>query len=125
MKQVQFIEHYQTIWSQLQAWLDYLALPRRKRHTQTAPTGQFAELYRQTCHHLALAQARHYSPHLLERLNHLVVAGHQQFYREREPIGSRVWSFWLSNFLLKYVLNGVSYHSQPLCFTAVCCCLFS
>lgn len=93
MKQVQFIEHYQTIWNQLQAWLDYLTLPRRKRHTQTAPIGEFAELYRQTCHHLALAQARHYSPHLLERLNHLVVAGHQQFYREREPIGSRVWSF--------------------------------
>lgn len=93
MKQIQFIEHYESVWVQLQAWIDYLALPPRKRNKQTAPTGQFAELYRQTCHHLALAQTRHYSPALLERLNHLVVGGHQQLYREREPIWTRIWNF--------------------------------
>ncbi|WP_020559780.1 stage II sporulation protein M [Thiofilum flexile] len=93
MKQLQFIEHYQTVWTQLQAWLDYLALSKHKQQAQSAPSGQFAELYRQTCHHLALAQARHYSPQLLERLNHLVVAGHQQFYREREPIWTQAWNF--------------------------------
>ncbi len=98
MKQIQFIEHYESIWVQLQTWLDYLALPARKRKHQTPPSGQFADLYRQTCHHLALAQTRHYSPALLERLNHLVVSGHQQLYREREPIWARLWNFLVLEF---------------------------
>ena len=43
----------------------------------------FPELYRQVCHHLALARHRRYGADLELRLNRLVLRGHQQLYRSR------------------------------------------
>ncbi len=42
----------------------------------------FPELYREMCHHLSLAQARRYSPYLIEHLSSLVDRAHQVFYRQ-------------------------------------------
>ncbi len=44
---------------------------------------EFVQLYRQVCHDLAVAQQRQYSPHLVDRLNRLVMEGHQRLYQRK------------------------------------------
>ncbi|KRW62636.1 stage II sporulation protein M [Pseudomonas sp. TTU2014-080ASC] len=58
----------------------------------------FARHYRQLCQQLAIAQARGYSSHLVDRLQHLAMRGHQQFYRHRSPLGAQLLGFLLSGF---------------------------
>ena len=85
MKQEQFIQHYQALWQQLEAWLDYQVTTKteRARLKLEEPTLDFPQTYRQVCHHLALAQSRLYSPALIERLNQLVIRGHNVLYSSR------------------------------------------
>lgn len=45
---------------------------------------EFPALYRRLCQRLALARHRRYSANLVQRLNALVVRGHQQLYRRDE-----------------------------------------
>jgi uncharacterized membrane protein SpoIIM required for sporulation len=66
-------------WQALEASLD--RLENRSRTGEAAP--DFPELYRQVCHHLALARHRRYGADLELRLNRLVLRGHQQLYRSR------------------------------------------
>lgn len=44
---------------------------------------EFVQLYRQVCHDLAVAQQRQYSPYLVDRLNRLVMEGHQRLYQRK------------------------------------------
>ncbi len=53
-----------------------LALP-----LQLIEQADFPALYREVCQHLSLAEARRYSPYLIERLTILVEQAHQAFYR--------------------------------------------
>lgn len=66
MKQQQFVARHETLWSQLE---------------QASEDGaQLPEHYRQLCQQLAVAQERHYSALLIERLNQLVFNCHQRLY---------------------------------------------
>ena len=47
----------------------------------TAEADHFPQLYRELCRDLSLADARRYSPRLLDRLNRLALGGHRQLYR--------------------------------------------
>ncbi|MCB1642572.1 MAG: stage II sporulation protein M, partial [Xanthomonadales bacterium] len=47
----------------------------------------------QICAQLALAQARHYSPSLVDHLNQLVLAGHQQLYGASTGLLQAPWRF--------------------------------
>lgn len=76
MKQAQFVARHQANWEALSQWLHTPAHKRERRHAE-----RFAALYRQLCHHLALARRRGYSPQLLAHLEQLMQLGHAELYR--------------------------------------------
>ncbi|EDN68431.1 integral membrane protein [Beggiatoa sp. PS] len=87
MKQRTFEQNHQQQWEILEAWLD--SLDKRKA-VEGKEIAQFPQRYRQVCQHLALAQDRHYTPHLIERLNSLVLRGHQHLYRTPSRIMAKM-----------------------------------
>ncbi|ALG68191.1 stage II sporulation protein M [Beggiatoa leptomitoformis] len=93
MKQYQFEQCHEALWQQLEADLD--------KHEKWFKSGKLAQpvhidfpkQYREVCHHLALAKDRHYTPYLIERLNSLVLRGHQQLYSSRGHFLSELMQF--------------------------------
>ena len=94
MKQSLFENQHQAEWQAFNALLT--ALERGKADSQQCKG--FAAAYRRLCQHLALAQARGYSSHLIEQLQRLAMRGHQQFYRHRSPLGGQLLGFILAGF---------------------------
>ncbi len=80
MTQQEFEARYAPTWDALAAMLD--ALGERKA-ARAAELERFPHLYRQLCSHLALARERGYSLALVERLNQLMLRGHQALYSAR------------------------------------------
>lgn len=82
MNQDSFTAKYQSQWRQFELWLDSqnTSIPKEKR-PQFKNSAEIPHLYRQLCHHLSLAQSRHYSAHLIDYLNQLVLSGHQYLYQ--------------------------------------------
>lgn len=106
MNQEQFIRYNEACWQTLERVLQ--GKPQRKagvKPTQTAPPadqaeappapdpGDYPHLYRQVCHHLALARSRRYSRPLIERLSNLALRGHQRFYHSRVGVFNRMLHF--------------------------------
>ena len=94
MKQSLFESRHQPDWDAFNGQLD--ALERGKADAQTCQS--FAARYRQLCQHLALAQARGYSSHLIDQLQQLAMRGHQQFYRHRSHLGAQMIRFLFGGF---------------------------
>lgn len=94
MKQSLFEHQHQADWQAFGMQLD--ALERGKADSQQCKG--FAADYRRLCQHLALAQSRGYSSHLVEQLQQLALRGHQQFYRHRSPLGGQLLGFILAGF---------------------------
>ncbi|PAU58611.1 stage II sporulation protein M [Pseudomonas indica] len=94
MKQSLFEKRYEADWQRFASLLE--ALERGKADGQTS-LGFSAE-YRRICQHLALAQARGYSSHLIDHLQQMAMRGHQQFYRHRSHLGANILSFLLGGF---------------------------
>jgi uncharacterized membrane protein SpoIIM required for sporulation len=90
----QFEAQYQAVWAELEAGLQ--GLERRRRQgakakkrvpadaTPTAGGARIAQLYRQSCEHLALARERAYPVHLVARLETLTAQAHQRIYRRHD-----------------------------------------
>lgn len=95
MKQRTFEKAHQQQWEDLEGWLSYLEKPTKQKHING---GQFPQLYRQVCQHLAIARDRHYTPHLVERLNHLVLRGHQHLYKTQTRLMAKMLNFILADF---------------------------
>lgn len=101
MKQDAFEARYAPAWEQFEAWTVFLARGRRRgedRDERERIGREFPALYRQVCHHLALARARRYSVGLQTRLNELALDGHQHLYRARTPFLSTVGRFFARDF---------------------------
>ena len=94
MKQSLFENRHQSDWEAFAGQLD--ALERGKAEAQACT--RFAADYRQLCQHLALAQARGYSSHLIDQLQQLAMRGHQQFYRHRSHLGAQIIRFLFGGF---------------------------
>jgi uncharacterized membrane protein SpoIIM required for sporulation len=94
MKQQLFEQRHRANWQALSTQLDAL----ERGQVDAAACKSFAADYRQLCQHLALAQARGYSNHLIDELEHLALRGHQQFYRHRSPLGAQLIGFLLVGF---------------------------
>ncbi len=94
MKQGLFESRHQGEWQRFAVQLD--ALEHGKARGEDCKG--FAAAYRQLCQRLALAQARGYSPQLVEQLQQLAMRGHQQFYRHRSQLGARLLGFVLGGF---------------------------
>ncbi len=93
MRQELFEERYSERWRAFEAALATGRKPG-KRGTLSAmpltpmPVEEFPSRYREICHHLALSRDRQYSTALVERLEHLALAGHQWLYGARAFGGS-------------------------------------
>lgn len=88
-----FEKSHELQWQALEASLDRL---EARKGGEAAP--DFPELYRQVCHHLALARHRRYGADLEMRLNRLVLRGHQQLYQARSGGLSAVFRFASAEF---------------------------
>lgn len=84
MNQDSFSAKYQPLWQRYEQWLDSQdkTIPVAKR-PKFNETSEIPHLYRQLCHHLALAQSRNYSAYLIDYLNQLVLRGHQHLYQSK------------------------------------------
>jgi uncharacterized membrane protein SpoIIM required for sporulation len=111
LNQETFQARYQGAWIAFEQWLD--AMPRRRRSGgNAAPAFDEASAphrYRVLCQHLALARERQYSPGLVERLNVLVMRGHQALYGAHSESGPAVARFLASGFA-----RAVRAHWRPI-----------
>lgn len=90
-----FERQYAPLWQELEDALDRAERRRKPRDPRATladrvkdkpPDGaRLAELYRRSCEHLALAQARAYPIHLTQRLESLTQRAHRLIYRRRDP----------------------------------------
>jgi uncharacterized membrane protein SpoIIM required for sporulation len=79
MTPLQFETQYRADWDELERLLGEL----HKRSTVPG-ADRIANLYRRACEQLALARARAYPSHLIDRLNHLTADAHQAIYQHSE-----------------------------------------
>ena len=95
MKQQAFEELYNDSWQQFDQLLD--DLDQRNPQLPLQQRQQLPALYRRLCAHYALAQQRHYSPHLVAALHQRVMRGHQQLYRSKSSGLWRIVEFlWVT-----------------------------
>ncbi|MBH9320339.1 stage II sporulation protein M [Pseudomonas aeruginosa] len=92
MKQSLFEQRHQAAWQRFDKRLAFL----EKGKKLEGSSDDFAADYRRLCQQLALAQERGYSSHLIDQLQQLAMRGHQQFYRHRSHLGSRILGFLLA-----------------------------
>ncbi|MCH9670529.1 MAG: stage II sporulation protein M [Gammaproteobacteria bacterium] len=97
MKQDLFVERYENDWNRLD---ELLSSSRwQVRRSALAPSrSELPHLYRQVCHHLALARERGYSLALVDRLHGLCLRGHQALYVRRFSILAELRRFVLADF---------------------------
>lgn len=99
MTPLQFEQLYGPEWAELEHALEGLRKSAGKRKTHEKLSGErIAELYRRACEHLALARARSYPAHIVERLDQLTSDAHQAIYQRREFGLSRLRRLFLVEF---------------------------
>lgn len=96
MKQGQFEQLYQPLWQVIE--LQIIELEKPDGSLKGAELASFASRYRRLCHFHALAKDRHYSSHLVDKLGDLVVRGHQQLYRRKQPFVHQFTRFIVAGF---------------------------
>ena len=101
MKQAAFEARYGSEIERFERWLDLGPKQWRKTQENSASGLETADMpaaYRQLCQLMALARDRHYSPELVDRLNHLVLRGHHVLYGRASGGRARLLSFLASGF---------------------------
>lgn len=93
MKQQSFEAKHQASWNELLIALDGLD----SRKGEPVPS-DLPALYRRVCQHLALARERQYSAGLVDRLNGLVLRGHQRLYGTQPALGLAWFRFFARDF---------------------------
>ncbi|MES2000489.1 MAG: stage II sporulation protein M [Pseudomonadota bacterium] len=91
MKQQDFELQHAALWQQMETLLE--SLNARHKSNQPIDAATFPQHYRQICHHLALARERQYASYLVDRLDRLVLDGHQHLYRARGLFLSQLLRF--------------------------------
>jgi uncharacterized membrane protein SpoIIM required for sporulation len=97
MRPEEFVQRYEPLWQSLEASLDP-AKRDKKAARNVADLATWPSRYRQACQHLELARERHYPIALIERLNHIVVAGQAHLYGARDTVGERFLNFIVREF---------------------------
>jgi uncharacterized membrane protein SpoIIM required for sporulation len=99
MTPLKFEQLYERDWNELENALQRLRNKRREKQDEKPLSGErIAELYRRTCEHLALARARSYPAHLVERLDRLTSDAHQAIYQHRELGLNRLYRLFAVEF---------------------------
>ena len=81
MNQQDFEQRNAPLWQRLDELVK--AMGQRRTRAAADPKAEFPHLYRQVCHHLAIARERQYTTHLIDRLNQLMLRSHQYLYSAR------------------------------------------
>lgn len=90
MNQQDFERQHAAYWQETEALIDSLAQSQRRNF---GAAGEFPQRYRRVCQHLALARERQYTGYLIERLNQLMLRGHQHLYGARAGFISPILDF--------------------------------
>lgn len=92
MNQQEFVQRYEEQWQVFETLLERLEkkTPRAGSRSDDPRIVEFPFLYRRICQQLALARDRDYAAHVIDRLNILVLRGHQHLYESRAGIWSRM-----------------------------------
>jgi len=98
-KQEQFTQRHEAMWAQFESAMDYMSLSWRQKRSADKPEAiDLPTVYRQICQHYALANSRMYSPTLVDRLNRMVIRGHQALYGSRSHFLKSMLHFFASEF---------------------------
>ena len=89
MNQQEFTTRYEPDWEAFAHMLEVLESGKHRRRRNPEDVTEFPLLYRRLCQQLALARDRDYAAHLVDRLNQLVLRGHQFLYEARAGVWSR------------------------------------
>ncbi|MET0987113.1 MAG: stage II sporulation protein M [Steroidobacteraceae bacterium] len=79
-----FEQRYGADWEELEQWLAQLRGASKRKSATPVQGERFAALYRRACEQLALARARSYPAHMIERLEHLTADAHQVIYARQQ-----------------------------------------
>jgi uncharacterized membrane protein SpoIIM required for sporulation len=96
MRQLEFERRHGADWDAFGRWLAQRGRRRKKSEAapdDALPNAEVPARFRQLCAQLALARARQYSPSLIDRLNQLVLAGHQALYGASSGWFGAPWRF--------------------------------
>jgi len=99
MTPLEFERRYQPVWNELERLLERLEMPARARTKKGVPAppamqlSRIPPLYREVCHHLALATDRQYPHFLVTRLQTLVQRGHQALYQTKTHFWAGIWRY--------------------------------
>lgn len=100
MKQEGFERLHEAKWTAFDAWLNWAALPARRRALAVPPFAaeEIPQRYRHLCQQLALARERDYGLSLVERLHALAQRGHDLLYSAQGGIGRKVLRYAAGGF---------------------------
>ncbi len=97
MNQNQFEQTHYEQWEEYRLLLEHLENdPQKPPPSTDISSEEFPARYRKICDHYGLAQSRHYSPALVDKLHKLVLRGHRQLYKRQSGL---VWG--AINFIIK------------------------
>ncbi len=98
MTPVEFERRYGPTWDRLDALLGWLNAGKARITDNKWSAEAVPPLYREVCHHLALARDRGYPAFMIARLNGLVQRTHQVLYRPRTRFWSLAWRYFSIEF---------------------------
>jgi uncharacterized membrane protein SpoIIM required for sporulation len=90
VNQQDFELRHEAYWQSTESLIDSL---NQRQHVTPLEVAEFPARYRQVCKHLAIARERQYASHLTERLNQLMLRGHQHLYSARAGFLSAILHF--------------------------------
>lgn len=97
MSPIEFERRYSPAWNELEQLLDQLDPPagikKREIDRKSIPVAGILPLYREVCHHLALATDRQYPHFLVSRLHLLVDRSHQFVYQAKSRFLAGIWRY--------------------------------
>ena len=110
MTPLSFEQLYEAEWAELEAAVARVLGrgPGPKKAGPPVSGARVAALYRRTCEHLALARARSYPTHMIDRLERVTADAHQAIYQTRDVSLARV-SEMLSTGFPRAVRQHASY----------------
>lgn len=98
MTPVEFERRYGPTWDRLDSLLGWLGSGRARMTDNNWNAEAIPPLYREVCHHLALARDRGYPAFMIARLNGLVQRTHQVLYRPRTRFWTLAWYYFSVEF---------------------------
>lgn len=94
MTPLEFERRYRPVWNELERLLERLDTPAKARVTHGDwQLAKIPPLYREACHHLALATDRQYPHFLVAHLHALVGRAHQAMYQTKTRFWAGIWQY--------------------------------